>query len=705
MPLTLDEYLGKFGKLLARQAERNMRPLHRPTEDPAIFPVLLRRPFEAQAHVIAAGAKALKRQKALLVIGEMGVGKTLIGQGIIHSHANKKPYRALVMCPGQLVNKWEREIRETIPGVDVVQLGGWKDVVKLERGPIGKPTWFIIARDRAKLGSKWRAAFVQRKGEKFLRCPKCGQILYKKRTEEGEGGELLSEEALGKRQFSCSAMVSNGEVGKLVTCGSALWTMTHELKRFEPAKYIHKQLRGFFDYAIFDEAHEEKSANSAQGNALGSLAASAKKVLALTGTLIGGYAEHIRPLLFRLAPSSLITEGFQWGSATAFNEKYGRIETRISEREGGQSDSNRQSRGKSKTTTKIVRPGIMPTLFGSHLMRNAVFLGLDEVASNLPQLQEIVQAVPMEGEMKHEYQRIEEICTKVIQEMVRRGNKRFLGAFLQTLLAYSDHPYGWEVVGYKAEGDIFVPVVIPKNLSADTVYPKEEALLEVLKEEKKLGRKCWVFSIMTNVKDVNERLHKLISKAGFRSEILRSTVELAKREEWINERAPRNDVLISHPRLVETGLDLFDKGGSYNFPTLIFFSTGYNTFTLRQASRRSWRIGQRELCKVIYLFYHETMQERAMSLMGKKLAASHAIEGKFSSDGLIALSGGEAMEMALAKSLAEQIDEGSAARAWQKIGTVDRTTGLDMHVDDFAGEMEELEAMAKLLYPELASVA
>ena len=85
---------------------------------------------------------------------------------------------------------------------------------------------------------------------------------------------------------------------------------------------------------------------------------------------------------------------------------------------------------------------------------------------------------------------------------------------------------------------------------------------------------------------------------------------------------------LSHPKLVETGLDLFDKGGVYNFPTLIFYQTGYNLFTMRQASRRAWRIGQRKDCKVIYLYYGGTLQARAMSLMGKKMEAAQALEGK-----------------------------------------------------------------------------
>jgi hypothetical protein len=48
---------------------------------------------------------------------------------------------------------------------------------------------------------------------------------------------------------------------------------------------------GFFDYAIADEVHELKGGDTAQGNALGTLAASARHIAVLTGTLLGGYAQ------------------------------------------------------------------------------------------------------------------------------------------------------------------------------------------------------------------------------------------------------------------------------------------------------------------------------------------------------------------------------------------------------------------------------
>jgi hypothetical protein len=62
------------------------------------------------------------------------------------------------------------------------------------------------------------------------------------------------------------------------------------------------------------------------------------------------------------------------------------------------------------------------------------------------------------------------------------------------------------------------------------------------------------------------------------------------------------------------------------------------------------------------------MQGRAMALMGRKLTAAQALEGSFSSEGLVALAGEDAnVEIALARSLVERMDEGDARRVWGKV--------------------------------------
>ena len=104
---------------------------------------------------------------------------------------------------------------------------------------------------------------------------------------------------------------------------SALPLMTRDLRT---TRIIQKKLRRYFDYLIIDEVHEQKSDESAQSMACGKLIASVPHTLALTGTIIGGYANHLFPLLIRLNPRTLRDEGYEWGKDLAFTETYGRID-------------------------------------------------------------------------------------------------------------------------------------------------------------------------------------------------------------------------------------------------------------------------------------------------------------------------------------------------------------------------------------------
>ena len=111
------------------------------------------------------------------------------------------------------------------------------------------------------------------------------------------------------------------------------------------------------------------------------------------------------------------------------------------------------------------------------------------------------------------------------------------------------------------------------------------------------------------------------------------------------------DVLLVHPRLVQTGLDLVD------FPTIVWHEVEYSVYTMRQASRRSWRIGQRLPVRVVYLAYRGTLQTRALTLVAKKLQASLAVEGELTEDGLASFGDdGEDLLLALARTLTEQVE-------------------------------------------------
>ena len=97
---------------------------------------------------------------------------------------------------------------------------------------------------------------------------------------------------------------------------------------------------------------------------------------------------------------------------------------------------------------------------------------------------------------------------------------------------------------------------------------------------------------------------------------------------------------------MQTGLDLID------FPTICWEETDYSVYTMRQASRRSWRIGQTRPVKVVFMAYRGTLQADALKLVAKKLQSSLAVEGELPEDGLAAYGDdGDDLMLALARKI------------------------------------------------------
>ena len=166
----------------------------------------------------------------------------------------------------------------------------------------------------------------------------------------------------------------------------------------------------------------------------------------------------------------------------------------------------------------------------------------------------------------------------------------------------------------------------------------------------------------TGTRDLIPTLSSKLLAKGFTPLILRSeAVPAEKREGWLQGKmfTGAYDCLICNPNLVKTGLDLLD------FPTIVFFQCGYSVYTLRQASRRSWRIGQGLPVRVFYLTYESCMQDKALSLMAQKMETSLAVEGELSDKGLAALAESEnSILYELAKSLTRNTRTKSVKDAW-----------------------------------------
>ena len=117
-----------------------------------------------------------------------------------------------------------------------------------------------------------------------------------------------------------------------------------------------------------------------------------------------------------------------------------------------------------------------------------------------------------------------------------------------------------------------------------------------------------------------------------------------------------------------------------DFTTIIFYQIGYNIFTMRQASRRSWRLGQEHPISVYFMYYRNTIQEQALSLMATKLQASMAIEGKFSEEGLRAMSNNEDLLTQIANSVVNGIKDTVDANSFQSIKKDNNLTEGKEHI-------------------------
>ena len=552
--------------------------------------------------------------------------------------------RILVLCPPHLTRKWKREVEETVPGARAVIVASITDMERLRLSAGDGPLFAVMSRERAKLSYRWQPAVVARwavAGGRLIRdegtdepfrvpcCPVCSAQVIDK------DGVPLAPEELSRRRRSC------------VGCGKALWQADNSgPRRYPLADYVKHRMKGFFDLLIGDEVHEYKGRGSAQGIAAGVLADACGKSLTLTGTLLGGYSSTLFHLLYRFSPE--IRTEFGRSEEHRWIERYGFEEFTLGKDDDEAVEDGRVSRRRKYRKVVRERPGLAPSaLF--HLIGSSVFLRLSDVASGLPPYEEQVLLSTMDREpdatglsQRGAYDRVFNALRAALAQALQKGSKRLLATYLQTLLAYPDGCTRGETVFDPATG---VPIVQAPPLSEEKLYPKEQALVDLVAAERLEGRKVLVYATHTGTRDITGRM----------------------------------DVIVCHPRLVQTGLDLID------FPTIVWFETDYSVYTMRQASRRSWRIGQRRPVKVVFMAYRNSLQADALKLVAKKLQSSLAVEGELPEDGLAAYGDdGDDLMMALARRIVSgEEDDAETVEAVFAAAREAEASGEEYLVDDW----------------------
>ena len=546
---------------------------------------------------------------------------------------------------------------------------------------------------------------------KGLVCPDCNRLLFPVNGEVDYGPEV-SEEELTRPLLPTDFAVHNQLNDSCFYCGSKLWTpnvgnlggacekkwkrltawtnkahkgkktlwvhrdyipeterfLTLEtisikeakgVRKYSPTLFIKKYMRGFFDIAVFDEAHMYKGGGTGQGHAMHCLVKASKKQLALTGTIAGGYANHFFYLLWRLEPQRMVKKGYTFRSEMQFSEDYGCVEREFTVSENTNQSYNVSCHGRQVSSPKV-RPGISPLIFMDFLLDRCTFLDLSDMSKYLPTLKEnVVEISPKEGEEETLFHEYSGICASLMQRVRSEDGRGLLGTAIQFGLSFMDKPFGVSPIKSPVTGSI-VSQVPDCEVFQGKLLSKEEALIDILNKELSEGRNCVVYAEYTaspetcisyRLKDVIERKCNLTGKV----EILESSSPVpAKREEWMHEKARKGTrVFITNPRCVETGLDFCwsEDGKEYNYPTIIFYQIGSSMFTISQASRRHYRLNQRKECRTYYMAWKGTAQAAMIKLIAEKQVATSAIQGKFSTEGLAAMAAGVDTRLKLASAM------------------------------------------------------
>ena len=725
---TLTGYLNQFGEALVQRAHERFAPLYTPgidnPNDKAKYFFLNTKYYSnldyyaAQQDVICAVARGLQQNKRTIVVGECGIGKTSIALASVFVHSQKKNPVVFVMCPGHMVEEWNKEINRLYPFAEthiienLTELQQFESVIRSKKAPA--PLFLIFGKDSCKMNYEERPYLHWNNRYRWYELPNKKQVCVK--WKEGSQLEYYAQminaflKQNSKNVYADSFVENNQVMYQCIERASAnkksvkLWTATSEdtgewiklskvgwvnkhlakfftdlvqtaiarnqdvstavLKAYDIASaalgeetakplircnvsdYVYRRFKNRIDYFIADEVHLYSSKDTAQGKAFTNLVNTARHTLALTGTLLNGYAENIFSMLFKLYSRAFVRNGFTFNDSRDFAKEYGVVE-KIEEYDV---DPNTDWKTNFKSKTKY-KPGVSPLLFSKFLLDKAVFVTLADITADLPNYQEIPLGIDMDRITEAGYRKFVTDFREAVLTHPDTKNK-FLFKCIQRMNLYPDQPYNQVPIFNNDTGEqILCPVNIPRTAGKVFASNKDQKLLELIRKHKANGEKVLVYVHWVNRLDCAERIRKMLEAEGIKSAFLTASISARARQKWIAQKLKEGiDVLICNPKLVETGLTLLD------FTTIIFYEMDDQLFTLRQASRRSLRLNQSHDVTVYILYFKNTVQENILSLMANKLQAAMAIEGKFSEEGLNAIGDTDSILTQLANNLIKDID-------------------------------------------------
>ena len=655
--------------------------------------------FDNQKNIINAFTRYFKKERAGFLISQPGSGKTSMAISISNLWKSNKNKNIFVLCPPHLNKKWAMDISVLAQNAIVYECDSVQDYINKIEPEISKRncTNFILVNPKLLKHSygyqlDWDDTFLyhmynlRKKNLLFAdkiyapnrdRVTRDKQYLpyhqyistYKEKNEEHPDIKTIHRFGAAPKIIK-TYYDSNKELDKLLS--KAFTTFRHVSLYYNNGSildriinqsvgkkeinsnfvsldwYLQRKGRHNVDFFIIDEMHLFLS-DSMQGEGAQRIASCAKKVLGLTGTVFNGMVTNLFFMLRNFFPAKLKDlKGFYFNrnnlaaSKTNFKNYYGnkekvaspylidanrmrlegsRVTETLNQRPSkinsigyayiDQDGSVRQdSTGFNEYKVKDI-PGINPEIFTQVMSSCCIFMTMSDMSKELPEINEFVISCDLDPNIKDAYD-------KLLSEMKASDTPNLVKAQkINKIAGWLDHP-------------CIIPDDHFKFRSCEGNNNKLDELLKIVNHH---DNECvLVYTYYDKHSPINNEILQILISNGIKANILTDSVAPAKRIDWFKKQKDNGvRVVIVNPKLIETGLDLLD------FTTIVFYQLNSNFFTMRQASRRSYRLNQKNNVSLYYLYYKSTVQENIISVMAERLKAVKILEGDFEDEGLEAM--------------------------------------------------------------------
>jgi hypothetical protein len=661
--------------------------------------------YTAQKHVIAAVTRGLQSRDSILLIGQMGVGKTALGGAAaiaIASHvatafqAEMRPDQVtLMVAPPHLIDKWKRELVSIAPNALIERLDRHETIKafmqRAEVLPASVPKIGLIKRDLTKLGCAWEPSVVWRtefmalwrqdapvpngylphqrlRQVRVPKCPYCGCTVMQEKKGELEAASESWLEG-GKRSCPvCHAPLwresrdrgAQPKVGEKYAPKNPRYRLDEYLKRMYPDRVY---------LLIWDEVHEAQHGDTGNGEAFSRMAGVSTKVVAMTGTPFNGRSSSIFNLEYALNPR--VRQRYNWGGAQRFSRKQhgsrtfqavvnettnqrGRAESRwvadmgvreqiIEERPSYDRDTGAYTGTSTYQRPYEEAPGISPLLV-AEVLDHAIFFSLGDLGKALPKYEEIALPIELDLDLYGEYNRTRQRLKDYLIARRWEGDTTFRGAYLQWAMGWLNAPFR----PYEVIHNLKHPITGVKEPHTVASIPSYGEHRLFAKEQALIDLVCAELAAERPCVIYFRQTATRDIQPRLES-LIRQHVPGAKTFILSNTvAAERREAVIEREITQGTNVVLCNpelvKTGLdlIHFPTLIFFEIVFNLSTMMQAAARSYRLNQNHAhCKVYYLFAEGTMEQTAVQLMSRKQRAAKLLTGEIGLTGLDALTEGE----------------------------------------------------------------